>query len=76
MTDNEATCAADSDTCVEGDAATCDGNVLRTCTQALLTYTVEDGSVADNVWLWQGTDGAADGQVCAADGSGAACTTG
>lgn len=70
MTDSEATCAADATPCTEGDAATCDEDVLLTCTNALLTYNVSDGSVADDVWLWEGTDCTAEGKVCADDGTG------
>lgn len=70
--DQHATCAADATPCAEGDAASCDGDVLLACVNVLLTYEVSDGSEADNVWLFQGTDCAAAGQVCGVDDSGAA----
>lgn len=76
MTDNEATCAAATEPCTEGDPSSCDGDVLVACTNALLTYNV-DGSQADNVWVYQGTDCAAEGMVCGADGGGnPACVAG
>lgn len=74
--DSYATCAADEAPCTEGDAPACDGTVLRTCVQALLTYEVSDGSVASDVWLWQGTDCAANGLVCGDDAGTAACVAG
>jgi hypothetical protein len=73
MTDDQATCAADAEPCTEGDAPRCEGDVLQTCYQALLTYEVSDGSEADNIWMWEGTDCAASGQVCGEAEGVAAC---